>query len=284
MSTQFKELNLAPAAQRHSLLSRLLCLASIAALLACLYPLQSTWYANEEANERLVRAATQLKKRQVQVQRDRLDESTPDAVARGKTRAQVQDMARLSWDGFFDVLEISAKAVDAGVSVLAMVPSKVATGATHVNVTALASNAPIMLAYLESLKEDPRVLEAELVTQQPDEKSGPSVIRFQANVQWDPNIYIEKTANHREAIEEAQARARSAPVDQARQGSLPIQAPVANSPAGAPPRPLPMPLLAPTPAPVASPIGAPNSTLVTPPMAKPSRTPQPTSSPAGAKQ
>lgn len=116
-----------------------------------------------------------------------------DPVVMGKVKAQqrLQQMIRMSWFGLFDALEAAARDVRGGVSLLSLVPSQAQAEATQVRLTAVAANAPIMLEYLRLLRRDPRILSAELNSQQPDDNVGPGVIRMQITVLWNPQALLQ---------------------------------------------------------------------------------------------
>lgn len=111
-----------------------------------------------------------------------------DPVVLEKVKAQqaLQQMIRMSWFGLFDALEAAAREVRGGVSLLSLVPSQAQVEATQVRLTAVAASAPVMLEYLRVLRKDPRILSAELNSQQPDENVGPGVVRMQLTVLWNP--------------------------------------------------------------------------------------------------
>lgn len=112
--------------------------------------------------------------------------SDPVVMEKVKTHQRLQQMIRMSWFGLFDALEAAAQEVRGGVSILSLVPSQAQAEATQVRLTAVAANAPIMLDYLRVLRKDPRILSAELGSQQPDDNIGPGVIRMQLTVVWNP--------------------------------------------------------------------------------------------------
>lgn len=117
--------------------------------------------------------------------------SDPVVMERVKTQQRLQQMIRMSWFGLFDALEAAAQEVRGGVSILSLVPSQAQTETTQVRLTAVAANAPIMLAYLRVLRKDPRILSAELGSQQPDDNVGPGVIRMQLTVVWNPRTFTQ---------------------------------------------------------------------------------------------
>lgn len=115
-----------------------------------------------------------------------------DAVALERARAQLklQQSMQRSWAGLLDALEAAAHQVRGGVSIAALVPAASQAGGSQVNLTALAANARVMLKYIEVLQHDPRVSVAELTQQQPDERTGPEVIRFQMHLVWEPGVSV----------------------------------------------------------------------------------------------
>lgn len=162
--------------------------------LGVIFLLASTWFLVRslqdlqkaeaaQANVRNERQALAMAQRTAQA---RL--SDPVVMEKVKAQQRLQEMIRMSWFGLFDALEAAAQEVRGGVSILSLVPSQAQAEATQVRLTAVAANAPIMLDYLRVLRKDPRILSAELTSQQPDDNVGPGVIRMQLTVVWNPRI------------------------------------------------------------------------------------------------
>lgn len=145
------------------------------------HQLEQRWDAQAQAQEQL-RALKKMAKRANAAQ----PVNTPS-----KSEAQQQAWAHMAWDGVFDSIEVAAYAMRAGVSIISLAPSKVDPSTVEINLTAVASNAPVMLAYLSALQKDPRIQEANLVTQQPDDKTGPGALRFQLHIVVDPSVIVE---------------------------------------------------------------------------------------------
>ncbi len=118
-------------------------------------------------------------------------QSDPRTVEKVKAQQRLQQMIRMSWFGLFDALETAARDVRGGVSLLSLVPSQGQADATQVSLTAVATNTPVMLEYLRLLRKDPRILSAELHSQQPDVNVGPGVIRIQFTVLWNPQALLQ---------------------------------------------------------------------------------------------
>ena len=184
------QFDVAPGAKKHLPIAWVMLAVSALAFIACLYPLA------QELNRLSVAKSTQAAltktmRRDAAEQRKQLaEQNNAAAIDREKIRAQIQESVHMSWDGIFDTLEVAANTVHAGVSILSLAPTRVSGTATQLNISALAANTPIMLAYIEALKKDPRVSLVELSTQQPDEKVGPAVLRFRLHVVLNPKISV----------------------------------------------------------------------------------------------
>jgi hypothetical protein len=182
--------NVAPGAARHTPLAWVVLAGSVVLLGASLYPLSHQLGLLNTAKSTQTALAKSLQ-REAAEQRKRLGElNNAEAQEREKIRARIQEFTHMSWDGIFDALEMAADSVHAGVSIISLAPAKVNGSATQLNITALAANLPIMLAYVDALQKDPRVLQVEISTQQPDEKAGPSVIRFRVSVVLNPKVIL----------------------------------------------------------------------------------------------
>lgn len=192
MSTLFdpERFNLAHQTRRYPPWSWFALAMSTLMLMASLYPLRQSMHALEGAEAKQREFNQSFKRQAANARKAKLEKSSLTALENDKAQRQLQDFVHMSWDGIFDALEVAVDAVRSGVSIVALVPAKVQPTAIQLNITALASNTPIMLAYLKALKSDPRIVQLELTTQQPDEKSGPGVIRFQFNVVCNPQIRV----------------------------------------------------------------------------------------------
>lgn len=172
-------------------------------LLVCAWPLARSLQELQRAQvaQTLVHAERQAQANAQGTAQARL--SDPMMVEKIKAQQRLQQMVRMSWFGLFDALETAAQEVRGGVSILSLVPSQGQADATQVRLTAVAANAPLMLEYMRVLRKDPRILAAELKSQQADDNVGPGVIRLQLNVLWNPQAVTQpqpssqdKPANH----------------------------------------------------------------------------------------
>lgn len=182
--------NVAPGAQRHQPIAWIGLAIGFLALGASLYPLAyelSRLSAAKTAQTTLVKT---LRREALEQRKQMAEQTNTAAIDREKIRSQIQESVQMSWDGIFDALEMAADTVHAGVTIISLAPTRVNGTSTHLNISALAANAPIMLAYIETLKKDPRVLQVELTTQQPDEKVGPAVLKFRISVVLNPKINV----------------------------------------------------------------------------------------------
>ena len=216
--------NVAPVATRHVPLAWVMLAGASLLFIASLFPLYrelDRLSTAKSAQSTLVKTM----QREAAEQRKRLNEqNTAAAQEREKIKAQLQEFAHMSWDGIFDALEVAADTVHAGVSIISLAPAKVNGTATQLNLTALAANVPIMLAYINALQKDPRVSLVELSTQQPDEKVGPAVVRFRLSVVLNPKVQVPHPAR-----EVASAPSSSPSPSSAEPGAMP---PVPGAPLG----------------------------------------------------
>lgn len=234
--------NVASGANKRPPMAWLLLGASMVFLGACLYPLAHGLTRLQDA--RVSQAAlSKAVQRQVAEQRKRsADRNNTASQEREKIRTQIQEFVHMSWDGIFDALEVAADTVHAGVSIISLAPAKVNGSATQLSITALAANLPIMLAYIEALKRDPRVSLVEISSQQPEEKVGPAVLRFRASVVLNPRITVLRP------LRESAASAPVAVSSTAASGAAALPEPSRNAfpapvrpPAGPPLSPFPLP-------------------------------------------
>jgi hypothetical protein len=183
--------NMAHTTRRHAPLAWVLLGLSVLLCVFSLYPLRQSLQALDDVSAQQ-REFNKISKHQADtLRKENLQNSSLPTLERDKAQRQLQDFVHMSWDGIFDALEVAVDAVRSGVSIVALVPAKVQPSNVELNITALASNTPIMLTYLKALKADLRILQVELATQQPDEKTGPGVIRFQFNVVFNPKINVD---------------------------------------------------------------------------------------------
>lgn len=182
--------NVAPGAKKHLPIAWVMLAVSALAFAVCLYPLTQE-LKHLSAAKTAQTVLTKTLHRDAAEQRKQMAElNNAAAIDREKISAQIQESVHMSWDGIFDALESAANTVHAGVSILSLAPTRVSGTATQLNISALAANTPIMLAYIEALKKDPRVSQVELSTQQPDEKVGATVLRFRLHVVLNPKISV----------------------------------------------------------------------------------------------
>lgn len=187
-------LNVAPGAQRHLPMAWVMLAVGAVALGASLYPLTHELNRLNSAKTAQASMVKTLRREAVEQRKQMAEQTNTAAIEREKIRSQIQESVQMSWDGIFDALETAADTVHAGVSIISLAPTRVNGTSTHLNIAALAANAPIMLAYIEALKKDPRVLQVELSTQQPDEKVGSAVLRFRISVVLNPKISLPHAA------------------------------------------------------------------------------------------
>lgn len=141
---------------------------------------------NEGLQDQIDKQQRLNRRKAAQERRDMSAEADPAKREQLQAATQLQRMSQVSWDGLFDALEVATKAVSGGVSISSLVPAKIEPDNATVNVTAWAANAPIMLAYVRNLAQDPRLRRIDILMQQPDEKVGPQVVRFQLALLWNP--------------------------------------------------------------------------------------------------
>lgn len=179
--------NIAPHAPRHTRASWMVLAAGLLFAGGCIWPLAQGIQAMKQATD-VHTAANAAVRSQADVQRTALlRQNDPAALARAKAQQKIQTMLRMSWSGLFGALETAAQAVRGGVSILALVPSNAQANVAQVSVTALAANPHVMLKYVDALQKNSYIRNVEVTMQQPDEKTGPDVIRFQMTVLWDPS-------------------------------------------------------------------------------------------------
>jgi len=185
-----RQFNIAPGAARHAPWVWLMLVTSAVFAAASFVPLMLELDALQNAKDAQSMLSRSIKRTADDERRRRSDQSSAFTADRSKELVQLKELAFMSWDGVFDALESAAQAVHSGVSITSLAPTTVQADAVRIKVTALATNVPIMLAYIETLKKDPRVVEVEVSTQQPDDKAGPGVIRFQASLLMNPAVDV----------------------------------------------------------------------------------------------
>lgn len=156
----------------------------------CAWPLTKSLQAMKQIETAQRSASAELKNQAEGQRAARLRQNDPAVLERVRAQQKLQQILRMSWSGLLDALEIAAYQVDGGVSILALVPSKTQGNAAQVGITALAANPAIMLKYIGSLQQERHVRQVELTAQQPEDKVGPQVIRFQLAVLWEPGATV----------------------------------------------------------------------------------------------
>lgn len=180
------ELNIAPQAPRHRPLAWVILFISIAIFCVSLFPLATLIQEIETLSKRkqeLQAIASKMvdEKRKVQLSGD-----SAGTLRRKETNQAFQALTQLSWESFFDVLETAADLVHGGTSIVSMSPKNITSELLAVDLTGVALNMPIMLAYFQALHTDSRLHKVELNSQQPDKKTAPEAIRFQMTLYIDP--------------------------------------------------------------------------------------------------
>lgn len=144
-----------------------------------------------QLQEQLRIVQTQAQQRQTQRLRETEEQSTPEALARKEALAAISQRFALGWDGVFDVLETAAHQVDAGVSILSLIPIKRTASQLELQVNAAALNPQFMLAYIKHLSRDSRVSSVDLQSQQSEDKEiTPDAIRFQIALVIDQHVAL----------------------------------------------------------------------------------------------
>lgn len=190
--SKINQLNMARGARRHPPAVWLLLLSAVSIMGLCLYVLAVEYQLLDRARAHHAQLARTVQRDIAALKRQEAERGKAESVEKEKLKQQIREVTRMSWDGVFDTLEVAADAVRGGATILALTPSKVEPNTVQFSVTALAANIPMMLAYIEAIKKDPRVVEAELLAQQPEPKAGANVVRFQANFVLDPRVVPKK--------------------------------------------------------------------------------------------
>ncbi len=198
-STNFGALNIAPQVPRHPPLAWVILLASLGAFCISLFPLGSRIHELNALRERQIELHRISATLADELRREALNGNSLAARERERANHEFQALIQMSWEGVFTALESAALSVHGGTSIVSMIPTRVTPAALDFDLTALASNLPIMLAYLEALKSDPHVRSVKLITQQPDDKTSPDAVRFQITVSLDPT-HIDPQLQRKSAI------------------------------------------------------------------------------------
>lgn len=181
--------DIAPQARRPTRASWVALAAGLLFASLCTWPLVMSVQALRQTAAAQNRASAATRTME-EGQRAAMRQNGPAAAERSRAQKKLQQTLRMSWSGLLEALETATHQVQGGVSILTLVPTKVQDEAAQVSITAMAANPAIMLKYIGSLQKDIRVRQVEISTQQPDDKVGPEVIRFQLSVLWDPTAQI----------------------------------------------------------------------------------------------
>jgi hypothetical protein len=111
---------------------------------------------------------------------------SPQALAMQRATLELHSQYELNWDAVLDAIESAVHTVHGGVSILNLATDKAQRTGVELHATALANTAEIMLAFLQRLSADPRVLRIDLLNQQPEPKLGSEALRFQLIASFDP--------------------------------------------------------------------------------------------------
>lgn len=182
--------DIAPKAPRYTAAAWKTLGAGMLFLLVCSWPLLRTIQELKrlQSAQDQTQAQQRLRAKAQRAELARMNE--PAALEKIKAQQRIQQMVRMSWFGLFDALEAATQEVRGGVSLLSLTPTQAQAEQTQVRLTALAANAPLMLEYLRALRKDPRIIAAELTSQQTDDNAGPGVIRMQLTVLWNPQAIL----------------------------------------------------------------------------------------------
>lgn len=179
-------LNIAPDVQKHPPLSWMLLALGVLIAVLSTSVLRQRMQELEFVRDKVMAIEKARTRHAGETRKATLVQNSPESRERDRSMQQILEYSQLSWDGMLDVLEVAADTVHGGVSIAGMVPSRVSPSSVQLGITALASNAPIMVAYLEALKKDPRVSQAEIRLQQPEPNVGPAVVRFSMDLMLNP--------------------------------------------------------------------------------------------------
>ncbi|MGQ0710961.1 MAG: hypothetical protein ACT4NV_14585 [Rhodoferax sp.] len=144
----------------------------------------------QKAQTRYSAAEQSQTKQLADLRKKKAIQATPESRTKYQELQGVMEFSHLSWNGVLDALEVAAETVHGGVTLVALVPAAVSASSVKLNLTALAANTPLMLAYLEWLQKDPRVVTVELAMQQPEPQLNPSAVRFTVIVHLDPRVVV----------------------------------------------------------------------------------------------
>ncbi len=222
-SSVSKAFDIAPLAPRHTTAAWVCLAGGLLFAGACMVPLGVSWKALHSAREAAGQARVALQRKSAVERAMAAEMASPAAMQRAKAWAQQMGLARISWSGLFEALEIAASEVKGGVSILSLTPTKLQPAEAELAITALAADASIMLTYIETLRKIHPAQRVNLTIQQPEEKVGPNVVRFQLSVAWDPTalsaVTFQSHAALAKATSESQASQLPVPV------ALPSQTP-----------------------------------------------------------
>lgn len=188
MSRDFASLALNAAKTRaaHPPLAWLLLGCGVLGLCWSLVSLNHVWALQDQH----AAAVLQAKQQQVLQKKELAQRQTQDrqTTARLAQEQQLREVLLASWDGALTALELSGKAVRGGVTLLTLSPVKADAQTLQYRVSALAANAPIMLAYASALQADPSTVQATLLSQQVEDKNGTGAQRFQMSVTFSTKL------------------------------------------------------------------------------------------------
>ena len=103
---------------------------------------------------------------------------------------RVQTLMQSSWDGVLNTLETAAFRAKGGVSIVSLVPKNVGPTGVHFEITAAALGVQPLLAYLSTLRDDPRVIGLTLQGQKAGDRNGPGSVTFVFFLEIDPRIGV----------------------------------------------------------------------------------------------
>jgi Tfp pilus assembly protein PilN len=171
-------LEFAPNARRHPVAGWLLRAGAVAVLVAALVPFGFAVSAREHA----LHALAELDARQSDEAKPRPSTAKPDPayLARVKSAQQVAKSLTAPWAGLLDAIE---SAPQQSVALLAVEPS---SAKQSFRLTAEARDAKAMLAYLEALQSDRRLVNVALVSHQVQVQAPGRPIRFLLQAGWGP--------------------------------------------------------------------------------------------------
>jgi hypothetical protein len=178
MKAPTMRLEFAPRARRHPVVGWLLLAGAVALLVAALMPLGLALSAREHD----LRTLAELDARQAAGPKLRPTTAKPDPayLARVKSAQQVAKSLTAPWPGLLDAIE---SAPQQSVALLAVEPS---SAKQSFRLTAEARDMKAMLAYLEALQKDRRLVAVALVSHEVQVQAAGRPIRFQLPAGWGP--------------------------------------------------------------------------------------------------